>query len=68
MDMMDWLRDLERESDRRVNAAIQRGAITSADELLGCRTAPNGERVHFSIQGMLEDGGGSQDPGWMELA
>jgi len=68
MNMKDWLRDLEREIDRRVTAAITPGSPTSSDELLECRTAPNGERVHFSIRGMLEDGDGSQDPGWMEPA
>lgn len=68
MNMKDWLRELQREIDRRVTAAINRGSLTSSDELLECRTAPNGERVHFSIRGMLEDGDGSQDPGWMEPA
>lgn len=68
MNMKDWLRDLESEIDRRVNAAIRRGALTSADEVMECRVAPNGEQVHFSICGMLEDGDGSQDPGWMEPA
>lgn len=66
--MVDWLRELEREIERRVNVAVRRGALTSADELMECRIAPNGERVHFSIRGMLEDGAGSQDPGWMEPA
>lgn len=68
MNMKDWLRDLEREIERRVAAAITRGSLTSSDELLECRIAPNGERVHFSIRGMLEDDDGSQDPGWMEPA
>lgn len=68
VNMKDWLRDLEREIERRVDAAIQRGSFTRADEDLESRTAPNGERVHFSIRGMLEDGAGSQDPGWMEPA
>lgn len=68
MNIMDWLRDLEREIERRVNAAVRRGSLTSSDELMECRTAPNGERVHFSIRGILEDGDGSQDPGWMEPA
>lgn len=63
--MKDWLRDLEQEIERRVNAAVRRGSLTSNDVLLECRTAPNGERIYFSIRGMLEDGGGSQDPaGW----
>lgn len=66
--MVDWLSELEREIERRVNAAVRRGALTSADELMECRIAPNGERMHFSIRGMLEDGDGSQDPGWMEPA
>lgn len=68
MNMKDWLRDLESEIDRRVTAAIRRGALTAADENMETRTAPNGEQVHFSIRGMLEDGDGSQDPGWMEPA
>lgn len=68
MNMKDWLRDLEQEIERRVNAAIHRGSLTNSDVLMECRTAPNGERVHFSIRGMLEDGDGSQDPGWMEPA
>ncbi|MGP5305628.1 hypothetical protein [Brachybacterium alimentarium] len=68
MNMKDWLRDLESEIDRRVNAAIRRGTLTSSDEVMECRVAPNGEQVHFSIRGMLEDGDGSQDPGWMEPA
>lgn len=68
MNMKDWLSDLEREVNRRVEAAIRRGSLTNSDELLECRTAPNGERIHFSIRGMLEDGDGSHDPGWMEPA
>lgn len=68
MNMKDWLSDLEREVNRRVEAAIRRGSLTNSDELLECRTAPNGERIHFSIRGMLEDGDGSQDPGWMDPA
>lgn len=68
MNMKDWLRDLESEIDRRVAAAIRRGTLTSSDEAMECRTAPNGEQVHFSIRGMLEDGDGSQDPGWMDPA
>lgn len=50
MNMKDWLRDLEREIDGRVTAAIDRGSLTNSDQLLECRTAPNGERVHFSIR------------------
>lgn len=68
MNMKDWLRDLESEIDRRVTAAIRRGTLTSSDETMECRVAPNGEQVYFSIRGMLEDGDGSQDPGWMEPA
>lgn len=68
MNMKDWLRDFEREIERRVDAAVRRGSLTSADENLECRTASNGERVHFSIRDMLEAGGDSQDPGWMEPA
>lgn len=68
MNMKDWLSELQREIDRRVNAAVQRGALTSADEQMESRVAPNGEQVHFSICGILEDGDGSQDPGWMEPA
>lgn len=68
MNMKDWLSELQREIDCRVNAAVRRGALTSADEELESRLAPNGERVHFSIRGILEDGDGSQDPGWMEPA
>ena len=68
MNMKDWLRDLDREISRRVDAAVRRGSLTTADEVMECRTAPNGERIHFSIRGMLEDGGGSQDPGWIEPA
>lgn len=68
MSMNDWLRELEREIEQRVDAAVRRGSLTGADEAIECRTAPNGERVHFSIRGMLEDGDGSQDPGWMEPA
>ena len=68
MNMKDWLRDLESEIDRRVTAAIHRGTLTNADEAMECRTAPNGELIHFSIRGILEDGDGSQDPGWMEPA
>lgn len=64
MNMKDWLKDLEREIDRRVAAAIKRESLSSSDELLECRTAPDGERVYFSIRGMLEDNDGSQDPGW----
>lgn len=68
MNMKDWLKEPEREIERRVDAAVRRGALTSADDILECRVAPNGERFHFSIRGMLEDGGESQDPGWMEPA
>jgi hypothetical protein len=68
MNMKDWLRELEREIDRRTDAAVRRGSFTTADKLMERRTAPNGQLVHFSIRGMLEDGGGSQDPGWMEPA
>lgn len=68
MDTKGWLRDLEREIDRRVHAAVARGLLTSADTALECRIAPNGELVNFSIRGMLEDSDGSQDPGWMEPA
>ncbi|MGN7213300.1 hypothetical protein [Brachybacterium paraconglomeratum] len=68
MNMKDWLRDLEREIDRRVTAAARRGHLVTADEQLETRVAPNGELVHFSIRGILEEGDGSQDPGWMEPA
>lgn len=68
MSTKNWLQDLEREIDRRVQAAIQRGSLTEDDERMEARTAPNGELVHFSIRGILEDGAGSQDPGWMEPA
>lgn len=68
MNMKDWLRELEREIDRRVTAAARRGHLVNADELLETRVAPNGELVHFSIRGILEEGDGSQDPGWMEPA
>lgn len=68
MNMKDWVRVLEREIEKRVAAAITRGSLTSSDELMECRTAPNGERVHFSIRDILEDGDGAQDPGWMEPA
>ena len=68
MTMKDWLRDLEAEIDRRVTAAIRRGTLIDADEIMECRTAPNGELIHFSIRGFLEHGDGSQDPGWMEPA
>lgn len=68
MNMKDWLRELEQEIERRVDAAVRRGTFTSADELMECRFAPNGERMHFSIRGVLGDEDGSQDPGWMEPA
>jgi hypothetical protein len=41
MNMKDWLRDLEQEIGRRVTAAIRRGALTSGDEAMECRIAPN---------------------------
>lgn len=66
--MKDWLRDLEREIDRRVIAAARRGHLVSADELLATRVAPNGELDHFSIRGILEEGDASQDPDSMEPA
>jgi hypothetical protein len=34
MNMKDWLRDLEREIDRRVTAAARRGHLVTADEQL----------------------------------
>ena len=68
MNMQGWLTGLELEIERRVGAALRRGSLTSADELIECRTAPNGERIHFSIRDIVEDGDGSQDPGWMEPA
>lgn len=66
MNMMDWLRELEREIERRVDVDVRRGSLTGSDELMECRIAPYGERVHFSIRGTLEDGDGSSDPDWME--
>lgn len=68
MNSKDWLRDIEAEIERRVAAAIRRGTLGDADEAMERRTAPNGELVHFSIRGILEDSDSSQDPGWVEPA
>ncbi|WP_282081642.1 hypothetical protein [Brachybacterium paraconglomeratum] len=68
MNMKDWLRELEQEIERRVDATVRRATFTTADEIMERRVAPNGQLVHFSIRGMLEGSDGSRDPGWMEPA
>lgn len=74
MDMVDWLRDLDREIDERTRAAIERGYLTAEDERMECRGAPDGSHAYFSIRAAVDDqqwatlGEGSQDPGWSEPA
>src|SRR5690625_2321482 len=68
VNMKDWLRDLEREIERRVDAAIQRGSCTRADENLEPRTAPSVVDALFSTRGRLAYGGVSLGRGWLEPA
>lgn len=69
MDTQQWLRDVERDIDRRVDAAIERGMLTPDEERLEHVDAPNGDRYYFSIRSALEArlesevGEESQDPG-----
>ncbi len=54
MDTQQWLRDVERDIDRRVDAAIERGMLTPDEERLEHVDAPNGDRYYFSIRSALE--------------
>ncbi|MFE7604194.1 hypothetical protein ACFU1Q_03360 [Brachybacterium paraconglomeratum] len=54
MDTQQWLRDVERDIDRRVDAAIERGMLTPDEARLEHVDAPNGDRYYFSIRSALE--------------
>jgi len=68
-DTRQWIKEIERDIDRRLDAAIERGMLTPDEERLEHVDAPNGDRCYFSIRSALEArfesevGEESQDPG-----